>query len=145
MKMKSTLRAVLLAVSLASVVGIAAARSANMIDMGRQQVVPVDATAPLTVDAMRKAIIAGGSTHTWKAIDDKPGVLTLEADSGQHRVVVEVAYDAQSYQISYKSSANMNYEQSGTKTTIHPKYNRWIEDLSSSIRSAALGLQAQAH
>ncbi len=44
----------------------------------------------------------------------------LEADSGQHQVVVDVAYDAQSYQITYKSSANMNYEHSDKKTAIHP-------------------------
>jgi hypothetical protein len=143
MKMNSTLRAILFAASLVVGTGAADARSANMLELGRQQIVTTDA-APMSVDAVRKAIIAGGATHTWKAIDDRPGVLTLEADSGQHRVMVDVAYDAQSYQITYKSSANMNYEQSGARTTIHPKYNKWIEDLSTSIRSAALSLQVQA-
>jgi hypothetical protein len=142
MKMNSTLRVVLLAASLCAT-GLAAARSSNMIELGRQQIVSGDAT-PLSADAVRKAIIAGGAVHTWKAVGDKPGVLTLEADSGQHQVVVDVAYDAQSFQITYKSSANMNYEQSGAKTSIHPKYNKWVEDLSSSIRSAAIGAQAQA-
>jgi hypothetical protein len=141
MKTTTTLRAMLVAVTLLAATGFAVARSAAMIELGRQQIVSPDAT-PLSVEAVRKAIIAGGATHTWKAVGDKPGVLTLEADSGQHQVVVDVAYDAQSFQITYKSSANMNYEQSGAKASIHPKYNKWVEDLSSAIRSAALGAQA---
>lgn len=145
MKMNSTLRAVMLAASLATVVGLAVARSSSMLELGRQQIVSATSTAPLTAEAVRRAIIAGGSTHSWKAVGDKPGVVTLEADSGQHQVVVDVAYDAQGYQITYKSSANMNYEQSGTKASIHPKYNKWVQDLNSSIRSAAANVQPQAN
>ena len=99
----------------------------------------------LTAEAVRKAIMAGGSVHGWKAVGDKPGMLTLEADSGQHQVVVDVAYDAQGYQITYKSSANMNYEHSDNKTSVHPKYNKWVEDLNTEIRRAALAAQAQAN
>ena len=140
--MTPTLRAVLVAAALTTAAGLAAARSSNMIELGRQAVVTSDAS-PLTVDAMRKAIIAGGATHTWKPIGDEPGMLTLEADSGQHRVVVDVAYDAKSFEITYKSSANMNYEHSDKKTSIHRKYNKWVEDLSAAIRSAALGAQVK--
>ena len=141
MKITSTLRAILLAVSLSTLAGVAAARSAELLQLGRQDIVTVD-QAPLTVAAVRKAIIAGGAKHDWKAIGDKPGVLTLEASSGEHRVFVDVAYDAKSYQITYKDSTNMNFEKSATKTTIHPKYNKWIEDLSTSIRNAAIDEQS---
>jgi hypothetical protein len=141
MKITSTFRAVLLAVSLSVIGGVAAARSSEMVQPGRQDIVAVD-QAPMTVAAVRKAIIDGGAHHEWKAIGDKPGVLTLEASSGEHRVFVDVAYDAKSFQIAYKDSANMNFQQSGTKVTIHPKYNKWIEDLSTSIRNAAIDAQA---
>ena len=141
MKMNSTLRGLVLAATLAGVAGFAAARASQMIELGRQAVVTSD-SKPLNVPAVRKAIIAGGAVHAWKPIGDQPGVLTLEADSGGHQVVVDVAYDAQGWQIAYKSSANMNYEHSDKKTTIHPKYNKWVEDLNSSIRSAALTIQA---
>jgi len=137
MKMNSTLRAVLLAAALASAAGLAAARSSRMVELGRQTIVTTDGKA-LTADAVRKAIIAGGATHGWKPVGDQPGVLTLEADSGQHQAVVDVAYDAAGYQITYKSSANLNYEHTDKKMSIHPKYNKWVEDLNISIRNATL-------
>jgi hypothetical protein len=132
-----TLRALLMAAALTTSTGAAMARSTAMIELGRQSIVTAD-SKPLTLQAVRKAIIVGGSVHTWRPVADQPGVLTLEADSGQHQVVVDVAYDAQGYQITYKSSANMNYEHSDSKTTIHPKYNKWIQDLNSAIRGATL-------
>jgi hypothetical protein len=144
MKMNTLARAVVLAASLSSAAGLAVARSTTMIELGRQTAVTVD-SKPLTVDAMRKAVIAGGAVHGWKPVGDQPGVLTLEADSGQHQAVVDVAYDAQGWQISYKSSANLNYEHSDKKTSIHPKYNKWVEELNSEIRRAATNLQAQAN
>jgi hypothetical protein len=141
MNITSTIRAVLLAASLSVVAGVAAARSSEMLQLGRQDIVATG-QSPMSVAAVRKAIIDGGARHDWKAIGDKPGVLTLEASSGEHRVFVDVAYDAKSYQITYKDSANMNFEQSATKVTIHPKYNKWIEDLSTSIRNAAIDAQS---
>jgi len=142
MKMNSTLRGLVLAATLAGVAGFAAARASQMIELGRQAVVTSD-SKPLNVPAVRKAIIAGGAVHAWKPVGDQPGVLTLEADSGGHQVVVDVAYDAQGWQIAYKSSANMNYEHSDKKTTIHPKYNKWIEDLNAEIRRAVLDAKTE--
>lgn len=139
-----TLRAILVTVALSLATAVAVARSTSMIELGRQNAVTADAR-PITVDAMRKAIIAGGSVHGWKPVGDQPGVLTLEADSGQHQAVVDVAYDAQGWQINYKSSANLNYEHSDKKTSIHPKYNKWVEQLNNEIRRAATNLQAQAN
>ncbi len=144
MKLNSTLRVVLLAASLCAASGLAVARSSNMIELGRQSIVTTDAK-PISVEAVRKAIIAGGSVHGWKPVGDKPGVLTLEADSGQHQAVVDVSYDAQGYEIAYKSSANLNYEHSDKKTSIHPKYNKWVAELNSEIRRAATSAQARAN
>lgn len=137
MKMNTFLRAAFLAAALSTAAGVALARSTTMIELGRQSAVTADGK-PMSVDAMRKAIIAGGSVHGWKPVGDQPGVLTLEADSGQHQAVVDVAYDAQGWQINYKSSANLNYEHTDKKTSIHPKYNKWVEDLDTEIRRAAM-------
>jgi len=144
MKMSTTLRAILLTVSLSAAAGLAAARATTMLELGRQSVVTVDAK-PITADAMRKAIIAGGAVHGWKPVGEQPGVLSLESDSGQHQVVVDVAYDAQGWQINYKTSANLNYEHSDKKTTIHPKYNKWIMELNSEIRRAATNTQSASN
>ena len=137
MKMNTTLRAILLAASLVAAGGLAQARSSNMVDLGRQSLASASGQ-PMTVDAVRKAIIAGGARHSWKTVGDQPGVVTLETDSGAHQAVVDVAYDAQGFQITYKSSANLNYEHTDSRTSIHPKYNKWVEELSSSIRAAAV-------
>ena len=144
MKTKPTVRVILLAAALSAAAGLAVARSSSMIELGRQSVVTTDAK-PLSVDAMRKAILAGGAVHSWKPVGDQRGVLTLEADSGQHRAVVDVAYDAKGWQITYKSSTNLHYEHSDKKTSIHPKYNRWVEDLNTEIRRAASNAPSQSH
>jgi len=137
MKIASTLRAVLIALSLSVVVaGVAAAtREAEMLQMGRQEIPAADAST-LTLAAVRSAIIEGGRRHGWRTIGDKPGVLILVAQSGEHRALVDVAYDEKGYQIVYRSSEKMNYSQAGAKVMIHPKYNRWIEGLDFSIRTA---------
>jgi hypothetical protein len=144
MKMNSALRAIVLVASLSAAAGCAAVRSSDMVELGRQTCPPADAR-PTSVEAMHDAIIAGGQVHAWKVAGDVPGILTLEAESGQHQAVVDVAYDAQGWQITYKSSANLNYEHSGKKTSIHPKYNKWVEDLNTEIRRAATKPPAQAH
>ena len=143
MKMNSMLRAILLVVSL-SAAGVAVARSSTMLELGRQSVATADGK-PLTVDAMRQAILAGGTIHGWKQVGDQPGVLSLEADSGPHQVVVDVSYDATGWQIAYKSSLDMNYEHTDKKTSIHPKYNKWIEDLNTDIRRATTNVLASSH
>ena len=144
MMTNSALRAILLAGALATTAGVALARSTTMVELGRQTYLTTDAK-PLGLDAMRKAIIAGGSVHSWRPVADAPGLLTLEADSGQHQAVVDVAYDAQGWQINYKSSANLNYEHSDRKTSIHPKYNKWVEELNTEIRRAASSVQPTAN
>ncbi len=137
MKINSMLCTMALSGVLAAGASVALAHPANLLDLGRQEVVMADAKA-MSVTAVRKAIIYGGSLHGWRAIGDKPGILTMETDARGHRVVIDVAYDEKSFQISYKDSANMDYERVGAAATIHPKYNQWIETLSNSIRDAAL-------
>ena len=67
MKTKTILRAIALTTALALSASLAVARSTGMIELGRQNAVTADAR-PMTVDAMRKAIIAGGSVHGWKPV-----------------------------------------------------------------------------
>jgi hypothetical protein len=136
MSMNPTLRAILLAASLCLVTAVATARSTGMVDLGRQAIA---IQPPLTDKAVHDAILAGAAVHSWKVVGDQPGVLTLEADSGQHQAVVDVSYDTQGYQITYKSSANLNYAQSDKKISIHPKYNQWIASLNAAIHLATLG------
>lgn len=137
MTSRLALRAAMLAVALAttSVPSLATRLPVAMVELGRQQIVTFDGQ-PLTQDAARKAIIYGGMTRRWTAVDDQPGVLSLQASNGNHVVVVDVAYDSRSYEIRYKSSVEMSYQVDGGHVLIHPKYNQWVNDLSTAIRAA---------
>jgi hypothetical protein len=134
---KPTLRAVLAACALSLATAVAVARTADLQEPSRTEVVVADAAKVSTPTLVRRAIIKGGAHHAWKPVADKPGVLTLTATSGVHEVTVDVLYDANSFQVKFKSSANMNEEKSGDKVTVHPKVNKWLADLHEDIRAAA--------
>jgi hypothetical protein len=50
-----------------------------------------------------------------------------------HEAIVDVLYDAGSYQIQYVSSLDLGYRSKGGKTEIHPLYNEWVGDLQKRI------------
>jgi hypothetical protein len=138
MQFNQSMRTVLVAVSLSLVTALAAARSTNLQEPQRTEVVTADGGKASTPTTVRRAIILGGQHHGWKPVADKPGVLTLMASSGAHEVSVDVLYDAHGFQVKYKGSANMNEEKSGDQITVHPKVNKWLSDLNEDIRSAAV-------
>ena len=137
MKADHALRAGLICLCLATIAlpALATRSAVPMVELGRQEIVTFDGQ-PLTLDAMRKAILYGGLTRRWTAVAERPGVLSLQASNGGHIVVVDVAYDAKSYDIRYKSSVEMSYEATDGKVVVHPKYNQWVNDLSTAIRAA---------
>lgn len=134
---KSPLRTLALTAVLALATTVAVARSADLQEPPRTEVVTTDGGKASTPTTVRRAIIAGGSHHGWKPVADKPGVLTMVAASGAHEVTVDVLYDAHSFQVKFKSSNNMNEEKNGDKVTVHPKVNKWLADLNEDIRGAA--------
>lgn len=138
MKSNLSLRTVLVATSLSLVTALAVARSADLQEPQRTEIVATDGAKASTPTLVRRAIILGGQHHGWKPVADKPGVLTLTASSGSHEVSVDVLYDAHSFQVKYKGSANMNEEKSGEKISVHPKVNKWLSDLNEDIRSATV-------
>jgi hypothetical protein len=138
MKSNLSLRTVLAAASLSLVTALAVARSADLQEPQRTEIVATDGAKASTPTLVRRAIILGGQHHGWKPVADKPGVLTLTASSGAHEVSVDVLYDAHGFQVKFKGSANMNEEKSGERITVHPKVNKWLSDLNDDIRSAAV-------
>lgn len=146
MKTGFAFRAMLLATSLcaAAVPGWAARSAVPMVDLGHQEIVTFDGQ-PMTHDAMRKAILYGGLTRRWTAVGEQPGLLTLQASNGIHVVVVDVTYDVKSYDIRYKRSVEMRYETVDGKAVIHPKYNQWVNDLSTAIRAAVRTRDGERH
>ncbi|QNM95941.1 hypothetical protein [Chitinimonas koreensis] len=116
----------------------AAARQAPLIEPA-----PVQLSAatgqPQTAEAVRAAIVEGALRLGWMVSKQEPGRLVLTYNKqGKHEVTIEVAYDADKYQIKYLGSQNMNYEKTGEQAEIHPNYNRWISNLIAQINKAAL-------
>jgi hypothetical protein len=91
-----------------------------------------------TAKDMHEAIIKGCLDKGWNARDSD--VTTIEATievRGKHIVVVSIPYTATSYTINYKSSVNMDYNNTRDDglVTIHYNYNKWITNLDRAIKA----------
>jgi hypothetical protein len=91
---------------------------------------PVVTSKPVTMEAVRNAIVMAGSGLGWRMEPRTPGTITGVLDLRDHRAVVEVTYDTKTYNIKYKDSSNLNY----SGTSIHKNYNGWVENLDKAIR-----------
>jgi hypothetical protein len=83
-----------------------------------------------TMEQIRQAIVAGGTSKGWVMHETQPGVVhgTLRAHS--HQADVDVTYSTTSYNINYVSSVGLDYKDG----TIHRNYNKWIENLDQAIQ-----------
>jgi hypothetical protein len=96
--------------------------------------VPVASSRPLDANQVRGAIVTAGAALGWKIKDVSPGQLEGTLVLREHTAVVNIAYSATAYSITYKSSINL--EEKGGQ--IHKNYNGWIENLDKGIRNALL-------
>ena len=69
-----------------------------------------------------------------------PGKIVGKPNLRAHQAVVDIAYDAKSYNIRYKSSKGLLYGEadhtSGRETReIHRSYNDWIKNRDNAIRT----------
>lgn len=83
-----------------------------------------------TVDDVGKAIARAGAGLGWQMIAVKPGAMVGTLHLRDHVAVVDIAYDAKTYNISYKNSDNLNYD----GQNIHKNYNGWIQNLDRAIK-----------
>jgi hypothetical protein len=99
--------------------------------------IPVQAASgkQLTAEQVKKAIMTASAPRDWTISEAGPGKLvgTLHV-RGKHTIVVEIAYSGSQYSIKYRDSTNMKYVPDGATGTIHPFYNRWVDELRAAIR-----------
>lgn len=120
-------------VALAMVLLVAGCTSRPIVNVTDQPIV----TAPgkqLTDEQVRYAIVSAGTGLGWVMTPVSPGLISGRLTLREHVAVVEVRYTTKTYSITYKDSANLNY-QGGQ---IHKNYNGWIENLDRDIRAALL-------
>ena len=95
----------------------------------------------IEAEQVRRAILLAANMKNWTlgAPSDGKMIAALHV-RGKHTITVEIAYTADKYSIRFLSSVNMNQEVRDGQTLIHPNYNRWVLDLSDTIRRNLFGL-----
>ena len=80
-----------------------------------------------TADDVRKAIIRAGSRRGWVFSDEGSGKLVGTLSIRRHQATVDVTYDKDTYDITYRDSQNLSYDAANNK--IHSNYNGWVQNL----------------
>ncbi|MDH4078183.1 MAG: hypothetical protein OEU68_00040 [Nitrospira sp.] len=95
--------------------------------------VPSPSGKELTLELVRKEIMAAGVAAGWQMTDAKPGELLATYNLRSHQAVVTIPYTTKNYSILYKNSSNLKYD--AEDKTIHKNYAGWIQRLDGAIRS----------
>jgi len=89
----------------------------------------VSVNGKVTLEQAKKAIIDADSKRRWQFEEIEPGYLV--ATLRKRKVVVDIRYSTKAFSITYKDSEDLNYD----GFTIHPKYNKWIQNLQHDINT----------
>ena len=102
--------------------------SCRTVDLYNVQNAP-GASKAVSMADVETAIRRAGHGLGWQITPQGPGkaegVLVLR----DHRAVVDITYDTKNYSITYKDSANLQYD----GKTIHSNYNGWVQNLDKAI------------
>jgi hypothetical protein len=113
-----------------------AARTAPLVNYESVLVQSVDGK-PLTLEQVKRAVIAGGASKQWIASAQDGDRIRFTHTRGRHTAIVEVAYTPQSYSIRYVDSTDLNYSAKETGgPVIHRTYNNWVSNLRVAIDAA---------
>jgi len=86
-------------------------------------------------EQVRQAITAAAASKGWTVAPAGDGKLQATiVVRGKHTVVVDIAYAADKYALTYKDSINMNLIERDGQKLIHPFYNKWVQTLKEAIR-----------
>jgi hypothetical protein len=92
---------------------------------------------PVNNEALKRAIIDGGAAgaRKWEVVPAADGrSLRGTYKVRNHTVVVDIFPGPASYSVKYADSINMKYGVENGSPTIHPFYNKWVDELIESIR-----------
>jgi len=95
--------------------------------------VPSPSGKELTLEQVRKEIMAAGVAAGWQLTDVKPGEILGTFNLRSHQATVSIPYTTKGYSILYKDSTNLKYD--AAAKTIHQNYAGWIQRLDGAIRS----------
>jgi len=116
-----------------AVVGMIGCRGGGQVYQVNDAPVVTASGKALSMDQVRKEIIAAGVAAGWQMAAPKPGEIVGTLNVRSHQAVVSIPYTAKSYSILYKDSSNLKYDEAAQ--TIHENYASWIQRLDGAIRS----------
>lgn len=103
---------------------LGACRAAQLYDPGPT------AVQASSAENMRKAILDSLAGRGWVAAEEQPGAIHATLFVRAHTAKIRIDYDADSFDIDYVDSSNLEYEQRPDGTQIiHENYNSWIRNL----------------
>jgi len=76
-----------------------------------------------------EAIKRAGARRGWVMKQEGEGHLVATLSVRRHVAEVDITYNEKSYNINYKNSEELKYEDG----EIHPKFNSWVENLQRDI------------
>lgn len=91
---------------------------------------PINASSSVSSAKIKKAIISAGAERGWAMKETKPGHIVGTLFARKHKAVVDITYNTKSYSITYKDSVALKYDGS----SIHKRYNGWIQNLDRQIQ-----------
>lgn len=105
---------------------------------------------PIQAEQVKKAIQDAALRKGWTLGNDTGDkLLATLVVNNKHTVMVEIAYSADKYSLTYRDSVNMNYHSEArfdsrmpnarnastpSGPVIHPAYNTWVQELKDAIR-----------
>ena len=92
--------------------------------------------APLPADQVEAAIYQGCSVRHWMPSKVRDGLIQATLYQRSHVAVVDITYDADSFQVTYVRSENLRYKDVDGQQRIHEGYNKWVKNLVGDIEVA---------
>ncbi len=89
-----------------------------------------------TLSQVENAIVRAGAGLGWQMEKQESGHIVGTLNVRDHRAEVDITYDRNTYDITYRDSRNLNYD----GQNIHQNYNGWISNLDDQIRTQLLTL-----
>lgn len=122
---------------LVALVAIAALATACTAQVSQVENAPVTSTTGnVTMEQVRNAIIQSGVSLGWQMKEVEPGHIVGTLFLRNHMAQVDIPYNTKAYSIQYKNSSNLKYD----GTTIHSRYNVWVEHLNRAIKNHLVAL-----
>lgn len=86
----------------------------------------------MTENEIGQTIIKAAAAKKWSCSHDAPNNIKCQLLTRGHQASINISYTQKEYSITHLGSKNMKE----TQNKIHPKYNKWINNLEHSIFQA---------